>query len=59
MTGMDLRLLRVSKRIKAQDVAAAMGVTHGRVSQIEAQVRVNERTTLRYLTALRSLEAVA
>lgn len=59
MTGMDLRLLRISKRVKVTELATAMGVTHPRVSQIEAQAVVTERTTTRYLEALRSLERVA
>ena len=59
MTGMDLRLLRVSKRVKAIELARAMGVTHARVSQIEAQTLVSEAMTSRYLAALRSLEVQA
>ena len=59
MTGMDLRLLRVSKRVKVTDLARAMGLTHPRVSQIEAQALVSERMTRRYLDALRSLEVAA
>jgi len=52
MTGMDLRLLRTSKRVKTTQLARAMGLTHPRVSQIEAQAVVSEKTTGRYLEAL-------
>lgn len=57
MTGMDLRLLRISKRVTVTSLATAMGVNHSRVSQIEAQAKVTDKTTTRYLNALYSLEA--
>ena len=59
MTGMDLRLLRVSKRVRVGQLARAMGVSHPRISQIETLAVVNETTTLRYLEALRTLEVAA
>lgn len=59
MTGMDLRLLRVSKGIKTMDVAKAMGVTAARVSQLEAQPAVTDRMVSRYLQAIYSLTVAA
>lgn len=59
MTGMDLRLLRVSKRITATQVGEAMGVTRARVSQIESQLIVKKPTIDRYFAALAVVEAAA
>jgi transcriptional regulator with XRE-family HTH domain len=56
---MDLRLLRVSKRITATQVGEAMGVTRARVSQIESQLIVKKPTIDRYFAALAVVEAAA
>lgn len=55
VTGLDLKLQRTAARLDAQDVAAAMGVTPARVSQIEALAVVTEKTARRYVTAVVSL----
>ena len=58
-TGMDLKLQRVEMRVRVSDLAAAMGVTHGRVSQIENQASVTAQTRRRYLEALATFAHVA
>lgn len=59
VTGLDLKLRRTAARLDAQDVAAKMGVTPARVSQIEALAIVTDRTAARYIAALDELLAGA
>ena len=55
MTGLSLKLHRVEKRVKVIDLAASMGVSHGRVSQIEKAPAVSTEIAARYLAALAAL----
>lgn len=52
MTGLQLKLLRTRKRVKAKDLAERMDVRPGRISQIEALAVVSEQAAGRYLEAL-------
>ena len=53
MTGMDLKLQRVAKRITTIALADRAGwKSRTRVSQIEAQAVVNDAIVRRYLDAL-------
>lgn len=52
MTGMELKLQRVERRVRVIDLARAMDVKHSRISQIEAQAQVTQRSAARYLAAL-------
>lgn len=52
MNGLDLRVERVKADVAAQDIAREMGVSKGRVSQIEASRVVTAETQRRYLDAL-------
>jgi transcriptional regulator with XRE-family HTH domain len=51
-TGLDLRLLRVSRRLTVQAVAATIGVSPSRISQIERSRHVDRRQTDRYVRAI-------
>lgn len=59
MTGLELKLLRTRKRVKAKDLAARMDVRPGRVSQIEALAVVSAPAVTRYLAALATFPEVA
>jgi len=52
VSGLDLKLKRVARRVRVIDLAQAMGVRHSRVSQIEAQSVPSAEMTQRYLAAL-------
>lgn len=52
MTGLDLKLKRIASGVKAQDVAAAMGISSGRLSRIESQTTVTTSLSQRYLDGL-------
>lgn len=52
MTGLDLKLKRITAGVKAQDVAAAMGISSGRISRIESQSAVTLALGQRYLDGL-------
>ena len=54
-TGLDLKLRRVRHRVRVIDLAAAMEVSHARISQIESLAVVTPQTTQRYLAALATL----
>lgn len=58
MTGMTLKLQRVERRVRVTDLAHAMGVKHSRISQIENQATVTQRTASRYLAALSTFPVV-
>ena len=58
-TGLSLKLQRTARRVKARDLAEAMGVKHPRVSQIEAQALVTDQTAERYLSALATFPVVS
>lgn len=48
----DLRLYRLSRRLRQADVAEMMGVTPERVRQIETWPRPTEAAIARYLAAV-------
>ena len=52
ITGNDLRILRLSRRVTAAAVGRAAGWSRSRVSAIEAVDRPPGRTVQRYLQAL-------
>lgn len=56
LTGDDLRLLRVARRIRATDVARAFGCSKQRIGTIEAASAPTATTTRRYLAALEAAE---
>lgn len=58
MTGLELKLRRTARRVKVTDLGRAMGTGHSRVSQIEAQAVVTQRTAARYLAALATFPEV-
>lgn len=49
---MDLKVTRVRARVSLVDLAAEMGVSHQRVSQIESQGAVTPEAEARYREAL-------
>lgn len=51
-TGLALKVARVEQRVKAREIALAMGVSQSRVSSIEREGFVTDETANRYLTAL-------
>lgn len=58
VTGLSLKLHRVARRVKVVDLARQMGVTHGRISQIEKADAVSVPIAARYLAALGTFEDV-
>jgi transcriptional regulator with XRE-family HTH domain len=60
LTGADLRLLRLSRRIRLSTLARAYGVSRTRLAVIEGQIEPppTSRATVRYLAALRDVTAV-
>lgn len=58
-TGLDLKVERVRNRIKATDLARAMGVSRQRVSAIESLAHVPTDAVDRYREALMSLTLTA
>ena len=53
MTGLELKVQRVRRGVRATDLAHRMGLkTHSRVSQIEAMRQVSPKAEARYLSAL-------
>ena len=57
-TGMDLKLERTRRRVKAMDLANAMGVTSSRISTIENLAAVTPDAAERYRAALSTLTTV-
>lgn len=51
-TGTDLKRLRTSHRFKLRDIAAAMGVSVSRVSNLERELVVSDKAAERYRAAL-------
>jgi DNA-binding XRE family transcriptional regulator len=58
-SGMDLKLSRVARRIKAVDIAREMGVSRQRVAAIEALAVVPEEAVARYRAAVMSVTTVS
>lgn len=58
-TGLELKLQRTARRVKVTALAKVMGVQYPRVSQIEAQAVVTQRTAARYLAALSTFPVVS
>lgn len=52
MTGLELKVRRVSARVKGKELAAAMGVSTSRISSIEREAVVTPAASARYLEAL-------
>lgn len=52
MTGMDLRVERIRARIQVQQLAAEMGLSRQRVSQVESLAHVSAGMESRYRAAL-------
>jgi hypothetical protein len=60
ITGLDLKLRRIARRVKVIDLAKAMGYAHhSRISQIEGSAVVQPDTAERYMTALSTFPEVA
>jgi transcriptional regulator with XRE-family HTH domain len=59
LTGADLRLLRLSRRIRLSTLARVYGVSRTRLAAIEGQIEPppTNRATARYLGALRDVTA--
>ena len=55
--GIDLKVLRVARRIRGVDVARAAGWTRQRVARIEAEDMPTAAATRAYLAALAAAEA--
>jgi hypothetical protein len=57
LTGADLRLLRLSRRIRLSALARTYGVSRTRLAVIEGQIEPppTSRATARYLAALRDV----
>lgn len=55
VTGMDLKVERLRAHVQGKDLAEEMGLSHGRVSQIEALAVVRAEQVARYRDALLSL----
>lgn len=51
-TGLSLKVARTEQRVKAREIAEAMGVSPSRVASIEREGFVSQETAGRYLTAL-------
>lgn len=58
MTGLDLKVRRVAARVKAYELADAMGVSPSRVSALEREGFVTDQAAQRYLEALGTLQKV-
>jgi transcriptional regulator with XRE-family HTH domain len=52
MTGLELKVRRISARIKAIELARIMGVSASRVSSIEREAVVSAAAASKYLAAL-------
>ena len=57
LTGDDLRLLRVSRRLTATAVARHYGASPSRVTNVESTTRPTRKAVQRYLAALSAAEA--
>jgi transcriptional regulator with XRE-family HTH domain len=55
-TGLELKLKRVTKRIRVTDLADRMGVGHPRVSHIESSAVVTTEAARKYLDALATFD---
>jgi transcriptional regulator with XRE-family HTH domain len=58
-TGLDLKLERTAARVRVKDLALAMGVTSGHVSNLEARAIVTDESATKYRAALATLPTVA
>jgi transcriptional regulator with XRE-family HTH domain len=59
MTGLELKLRRTARRVKAKDLARQMGVSNTSVSHIESRAIVTAQSAERYLAALATFPDVA
>jgi transcriptional regulator with XRE-family HTH domain len=58
-TGLSLKLQRVARDVKAQDLAARMNVSNSTVSRIESSRVVSDERAAAYLAALATFRTVA
>lgn len=58
MTGLELRLERVGRRVTVTELAQVMKVSASRVSHIETRDRVTPEAERRYMEALETLTTV-
>jgi transcriptional regulator with XRE-family HTH domain len=59
VTGIELKIRRVTRGVRVTDLAHRMGLkTHSRVSQIEAMRQVPPKAAVRYLAALETFPNV-
>ena len=54
---MDLRLLRISKRLSIVQVARHMGIARSNAQRTEASARPTQRMVARYVAAIHAAEA--
>jgi transcriptional regulator with XRE-family HTH domain len=50
-TGLDLKLLRISRGLEVRQIAAAAGCSHTYINRIEGAARPSERACTKYLAA--------
>lgn len=58
VTGLDLKLARVARFVKATDLAARMGTSPSAVSRIESRFAVDPAIAKKYRDALATFPAV-
>lgn len=59
VSGTDLKLERIARHVKQGELAARMGVSPSRLSNLEARAVVNADKALAYRRALATFPAVA
>jgi predicted transcriptional regulator len=52
MTGLELKIQRVTADVRSKDIAQEMGVDPSRITKIESSRKVTPETQERYLAAL-------
>ncbi len=52
VSGLDLKLLRLSRRLRQRDVAVHYGADRSRVALVESQAAPSDRSVSRYLAAV-------
>lgn len=59
VTGVDLKLERVARQVKAMDLAERMGVSRSYLSQLEGRYSVQPEMARRYREALATFPSLA
>ncbi len=54
-TGMLLKLERIAAEVDQSEVARELGLTQGRIAQVESAERLSENDFVRYRSALRAV----